>query len=129
VFGSARPTSLAFQRKRAGQLVSKHRLFGAQFVAMLEGDLWLDLSRHANEMARAIGQVFHAFCAEHVHSIEGNEVFVRLTSAQSSALTQVGITHYPWAISGHNDVYRFVASWQTTQTDIDAVRAALSGRN
>jgi threonine aldolase len=125
LFGRARHTSLAFQRKRAGQLVSKHRLFGAQFVAMLENDLWLDLSRHANEMARALGQVFRAFDATHFHKVQGNEVFVRLSGTQSAALIQAGVSHYPWAISGQPDVYRFVASWQTTRSDVDAVQAAL----
>jgi threonine aldolase len=127
MFGRARQTSLAFQRKRAGQLVSKHRLFGAQFVAMLEKDLWLELSRHANEMAQSLGQVFHDFEAEHFHQIQGSEVFVRLSTTQSIALTQADVSHYPWAVSGQLDVYRFVASWQTTQTDIEAVHAVLSG--
>jgi threonine aldolase len=127
LFGQARQTSLAYLRKRAGQLVSKHRLFGAQFVAIMEDDLWLRLASHANAMARALGEVFTHAGATLFHPIQGNEVFVRLTHSQSAVLTQAGIGHYPWAISGQADVYRFVTCWQTTQGDIDAVFVALTG--
>jgi threonine aldolase len=126
LFGQARRASLAYLRKRAGQLVSKHRLFGAQFVAMLEDDLWLSLSSHANAMAQSLGQVFTQSGTTLFHPIQGNEVFVRLTDQQSAALTQTGIGHYPWAISGQVDVYRFVTCWQTTQNGIDAVRTTLT---
>jgi threonine aldolase len=128
LFGAARRTSLAYQRKRAGQLVSKHRLFSAQFVAMLEVDLWLALSRHANDMAQNLANALIGQGASLFHPVQGNEVFVRLSAAQSLALTNAGVGHYPWAVSGEHDVYRFVASWQTSDADVAAVTTALSGR-
>jgi threonine aldolase len=45
---------LAFARKQLGQLGSKGRYLGAQFLALLEGDLWLRNASHANAMARRL---------------------------------------------------------------------------
>ena len=50
-FDPARGAALAERRKRGGHLLSKHRFIAAQFEAFLDGDLWLDLARHANGMA------------------------------------------------------------------------------
>jgi threonine aldolase len=87
--------------------------------------LWLTLACHANTMAQALGLVFTQAGAALFHPIEGNEVFVRLTQPQSAALSKAGVGHYPWAISGHADIYRFVTCWQTSLEDIEAVVAAL----
>ncbi len=43
--------NMAERRKRAGQLLSKHRFLALQFEAFLANDCWLRLARHANAMA------------------------------------------------------------------------------
>ena len=40
-----------YLRKQVTQLPSKQRYLAAQFLALLEGDRWLQLAQHANEMA------------------------------------------------------------------------------
>jgi threonine aldolase len=125
MFGQARRQTLAYQRKRAGQLISKHRLFSAQFVAMLEDGLWLELSRHANEMAQELARAFARLKLNVVYPARGNEVFVALTRAQSHALNEAGLGHYPWQAASIPDVYRFVTSWQTSLADIERLGEAL----
>jgi threonine aldolase len=125
LFGQARGKSLMFQRKRAGQLVSKHRLFGAQFVAMLESDLWLELSQHANKMALELEKCLVCAGATIFYQVQGNEVFARLTQQQSAALNANGLGHYPEFVGDEADVYRFVTCWQTSEADIEAVKTAL----
>ena len=44
----------AFVRKQVTQLSSKMRFLAAQFNAILDEGLWLDLASHANEMAREL---------------------------------------------------------------------------
>lgn len=125
LFGSARAQAAAYLRKRAGQLFSKHRYLSAQAVAMLEGDLWLNLARHANDMAQDLGSCFERAGASLIAPIAGNEVFVRLDSNKVAALQAAGVSFYPWATLGE-DVYRFVASWQTTSTCVETVKKALA---
>ena len=52
----ARAAFFAERRKRAGQLLSKHRFIAAQMAAYLAGDCWLELARHANAMADRLTQ-------------------------------------------------------------------------
>ena len=44
----------AYRRMRGGQLVSKHRYLGAQMVAYLKNDLWLENARAANGLAKQL---------------------------------------------------------------------------
>ena len=124
LFGAARSPAAAYLRKRAGQLFSKHRYLTAQAVAMLEGDLWLELAGHANQMAHDLGDRFERAGASLAAPVMGNEVFVRLNTSKVSALQAAGVSFYPWATLGE-DVYRFVASWQTTTESVDTVASAL----
>jgi threonine aldolase len=125
LFGTARSSAAAYLRKRAGQLFSKHRYLSAQAVAMLEGDLWLDLAGHANQMALDLGARFERAGASLAAPVMGNEVFVRLDTSKVSALQAAGVSFYPWASLGQ-DVFRFVASWQTTTESVDTVASALA---
>jgi len=125
LFGTARTQAAAYLRKRAGQLFSKHRYLSAQAVAMLEGDLWLKLAGHANQMAHDLGARFERAGASLAVPVMGNEVFVRLDTSKVSALQAAGVGFYPWATLGE-DVYRFVASWQTTTESVDTVASALA---
>jgi threonine aldolase len=126
MFGKDKFLSLPYQRKRAGQLLSKHRFYAAQFVAMLENDLWLNLASHANAMATQLGDVFAAIGNAPSLSVDGNEIFVRLSNTQSQALKDAGLAHYPWTVSGQDDLYRFVASWQTREEEIAKVGEILT---
>ena len=48
VFDPDKAAAMPYQRKRAGQTLSKGRFLGAQMEAWLAGDLWLELARRAN---------------------------------------------------------------------------------
>ena len=50
--GAVRGIRVPPQARRA--LVSKHRFLAAQLLAWFEGDLWLQLARHANAMAHEL---------------------------------------------------------------------------
>jgi threonine aldolase len=125
-FDPAVSAALPHLRKRAGHLFSKHRLLGAQMAAYLEDGLWLHLAAHANSMAQAIAATFAARGVALAHPVEANEVFVHLTPDAARRLEAAGARVYQWAQDGP-DVYRFVASWATTQAEIDALARALDG--
>jgi threonine aldolase len=124
IFGKARHVAGAYLRKRAGHLFSKQRYLSAQVAAMLESDLWLKLAHNANHMATELANVLEEAGCTLAFPVEGNQAFVHLSQQQAQALSDAQISFYPWAPAG-DGVYRFVTCWQTAQTDIAHVRAAL----
>jgi threonine aldolase len=124
-FDPAAAAQLPHLRKRAGHLFSKHRVLGAQMAAYLEGGLWLELARHANARARDLADVLVKAGGVLAHPVEANEVFVKLDAASAATLRSAGAAFHAWATDGA-DIFRFVASWATSDADIDACRKALA---
>tara|TARA_R110002096_G_scaffold139164_1_gene293373 strand:+ start:271 stop:1290 length:1020 start_codon:yes stop_codon:yes gene_type:complete len=114
---------LQIRQKRAGQMAAKMRYVAAQFDAWLEGDLWLTLAGHANTMARRLAE---GLCASEgvtlVHPVDGNEVFVMLTDTVAQRLQDAGAGFYRWP----DGSARFVASWATQKSDVEAALLALA---
>src|SRR3954452_15415112 len=63
------------RRKRGGALGSKHRFIAAQMEAFLEGDWWMRLARHANDMPDAVAAGLRAAGCKPVCPVDANEVF------------------------------------------------------
>ena len=128
---------LAYRRKRAGQLISKHRLVAAQFDAWLDGDHWLDLARHANAMAdRLAAGIAASAAARLAWEPQANEVFVVLTPTTAARLTAAGARFHEWSTAGlapedrpgpGEALWRLVTSFATTPAEVDAFLAALDG--
>ena len=76
LFGDARTDAVPYVRKQSTQLASKMRFITAQFEAMLEGGLWLDLAAHANEMALLL--------AEKLATVPGVRITQRCRPTRSS---------------------------------------------
>ncbi len=117
-----RPTEeLGYRRKRSGHLFSKMRFFAAQFLAMLEDDLWLETARAANAAADALADAFREAGIEPEWPVEANAVFARLPKRAADALRAEGAAFYAWGPeTGSRPLYRFVCSFATTQAEIDA---------
>ena len=73
---------IAVRRKRAGHLLSKGRYLAAQLLAMLDGDLWLENARAANEAAQGLAK---AAPGRLVYPVEANEVFLRVSAEEAEA--------------------------------------------
>jgi threonine aldolase len=117
-------TRLPFIRKQAMQLSSKMRFVAAQFVALLTDDLWLRNAAHANAMALRLGMGATAVPGvELVHPVQANGVFVRLPPAVTTAL-QADYPFYVWDET--TGVVRWMASFDTTEADVDAFVARLA---
>lgn len=117
---------LAIRHKRSGHLWSKQRFMAAQFAAYLKDDLWLVLARRANRMAGALAQALAALPGVSLaRPAPGNEVFVHLRQDRLDRLRQSSMAFVAMEEEGRS-LMRFVASHATTQSDIDALVAALS---
>ncbi|MBL8807757.1 MAG: low specificity L-threonine aldolase [Rhodospirillales bacterium] len=119
VFDKALAETLAFRRKRAGHLFSKMRFLAAQMDAYLEGGLWLDLARHANDAARRLAEGLGRLKgAALVHPVEANEVFIDLPEAAIAATEKAGYRSYRWLGPGTQRL-RLVCAWSTRMEDVD----------
>ena len=109
-------------RKRGGHLLSKMRFISAQLDAYLTNDLWLANARAANRAAARLADGLGAIAgARLVHPVEANEVFAALPEATIDALEEDGFGFYRMGGAG---VIRLVASFSTTDADVDSFLAA-----
>lgn len=113
----------AYLRKQTLQLASKGRFLAAQFVALLEGDLWHRNAAHANAMAaRLASAVADAPGVRITRPVAANGVFAVLPAA-ATALLQRDWSFYVWnAASGE---VRWMCSWDTTAGEVDSFAAAI----
>lgn len=108
-----------YRRKRAGHLQSKGRFLAAQVLAMVEGGLWLDNARAANDAAQELG----AACGDRLmYPVEANELFVRLSAAERDALRAQGFSFYDWGV----DAARLVTAWSSEPAQVTALARAIS---
>ncbi len=131
IFDPSLCEAIEFRRKRAGHLWSKGRYLGAQFAGYLANDTWLDLAGHANAMASRLASGLAALDdVSLAYPCQINEVFVHLPAPLARALSNAGAMFYPWVCPGlgpEAQVYRFITSWSTTQTEVDDF-LALAGK-
>jgi threonine aldolase len=122
---------MAERRKRAGQLLSKHRFLALQFGAYLANDCWLRLARHANVMADRLASSLAGIGLPPAWPVEANLVFVVLPKAMEARLRASGAQYYV----RHSDslapplgpdqcLIRLVTSFSTRDEDIDQFIAA-----
>jgi threonine aldolase len=123
-FDRTRAEGMPARRKRAGQLLSKHRFMAAQMEAYLDGGLWLRLARHANDMADRLSTGLTAAGFAPTWPVEANEVFVALPPALCDELQAAGAAFYRWdtqtAADGSQAVtVRLVTSFATRADEVD----------
>jgi threonine aldolase len=123
---------LLFARKQLAQLGSKGRYLAAQFLALLEGDLWVRNAGHANAMARRLVDGVRGLPGvEITRPVQANAVFALLPPDVVEPLRE-RFGFYVWdeRTGSPNQEVRWMCSWDTTEQDVDellaAVRSAVS---
>ncbi len=115
--------ALKARAKRSGHMPPKMRFLSAQADAMLKEGLWLNLAERANQSAKSLADLL---CAKPgvklAYPTDGNEVFAQLPAEIETRIKAGGVKCYPWP----GGSYRFVCSWATPQTDLDALRDLLA---
>jgi threonine aldolase len=106
-----------YVRKTVTQLPSKMRFVAAQFNALLDGDLWLELAGHANRMASALFTASAALDRVDPGSPPAvNSVFPVLPAAAIAPL-QAWSFFWDWDRSAHQ--VRWMTAWDTTEDDVE----------
>ena len=111
-----------FRRKRAGALISKHRVITAPFAATLRDGAWLRHAAHANAMASRLSHALRQLRYPVAFPTQSNGVFVNLTSAQEAALRARGHGFYMFGDPAWR-LARLMCSFDTEPADIDTLLA------
>jgi threonine aldolase len=107
------------RRKRSGHLLSKGRYLAAQIYAMLDGDVWLETARAANDAAAALAE---AAGDRLLHPVQANELFLRMTPDEAAALRAQGFDFYDWA----DGEIRLVTHWASLADEVQALATAIA---
>ncbi len=116
------------KRKRSGHLLSKGRLFGAQFVGWLQDNHCLDLAEHANTKAQQLTKRLESYPGiQLVWPCMANEIFITMPKRMAEVLQEEGAEFYQWPVTAlspglklkDEDVFvRLVASFVTSDEHI-----------
>lgn len=112
-----------FVRKQVTQLPSKMRYLAAQFNAVLENDLWIDLAAHANAMATELHRLtvdIPGVALDREPAV--NSVFPRLPPDTIAPLRE-WCFFWDWDTTRHE--VRWMTSWDTTIEDVTAFAAGV----
>jgi threonine aldolase len=105
-----------YWQKHAMQLASKMRFIAAQFIALLEDDLWLDNARAANRAAAALKEAVEPLpYVEIAHPVQANALFVRLPPDLIEPLQQETF-FWPWDLS--QGMVRWMCAFDSDGEDV-----------
>ena len=124
VMRSGDAANAPYLRKQQMQLSSKMRFLAAQFIGLLDDDLWLQNARHANAMAsRLAAGLTDLPVVDVVYPVESDAVFARL-ARQHVAELQREWTFHVWDET--TSVVRWMTAFDTQERDVDDFLAAIS---
>lgn len=107
--------------KQQGAMLAKGRLLGVQFGAILRDGLYLELSVHANAMAKRLADGLEALRVPLLVPADSNQVFPILPDSVVTALERQAEFETERKIDGSHTCIRFVTAWHTTEKDVEAL--------
>jgi threonine aldolase len=123
VIDPSRATGLKFVRKYSMQLAAKMRFISAQFVALLEGDLWLRGARRANGQAALLRSLVEDIPGVRVtQPTQSNAVFAILPAGVADRLREVASFQTWNPVTGE---VRWMCSHETTDDTLHGFASAL----
>lgn len=125
VFPSGAPSHFLTTVKQHGALLAKGRLLGVQFDALFTDGLYLEIGRHALEMAARMKAIFTQKGYPLHLASPTNQQFVVLTDAQAERLREHVAFSFWERLDGGRMVARFATSWSITPEDLRLLEAAL----
>ena len=107
--------------KQRGGLLAKGFLLGLQFRALFEDGLWLELARHANDMAERLRQGLIAAGVTLLIENDINQVFLYARPDMMPHLEK-HVLFEQWGREEAAGIpIRFVTSWATTEEEVETV--------
>ncbi len=117
-----------YQIKQRGGMLAKGRLLGLQFCALLENDLYFDISRRANRLADQIRDTLDALHYPLLVPGATNQIFAVLPDTLLEKLEREFVFEFQKRVDESHCAVRICTSWATTQENVDALCEALRER-
>lgn len=112
------PKHFVTKIKQRGALLAKGRVLGVQFDALFTDDLYMNISRHAIEMANQLKTLFAENGYRFFVDSPTNQQFIILENQKMKELQQE-VEFGIWEkYDVNHTVVRFATSWSTTENDI-----------
>ena len=121
----SRPEHFMNAVKKRGALLAKGRLLGVQFDALFTDGLYLEIGRHAIEMAERLKAVFQEKGCDVYLESPTNQQFIILDDAAMERLRSRVAFSFWEKYDDRRTVVRFATSWSTTPEDLQALRELL----
>lgn len=116
-------TRAKYLRKTITQLASKMRFVAAQFLALLDGDLWLTNAAAANAAARHLYELVRDLPGVEVAPPAVNSLFPVLPSPVAAALREWS---FFWDWDPARGQVRWMTAWDTTAEDVERFAAGVT---
>ncbi|MBO7571128.1 MAG: low specificity L-threonine aldolase [Bacteroidales bacterium] len=119
------PKHFITKMKQRGALLAKGRLLGIQFDTLFTDNLYMEISRHAIEMAEKLKSLLKGKGYRFYLESPTNQQFIILENEQMSELAQ-NVCFSFW--EKHDDshtIVRFATSWSTTEEDLRELEKVL----
>jgi len=114
-----------YLRKQQLQLASKMRFLSAQFLALLDHDLWRQSATHANAMAQRLARGIQDLPGvELAYPVQSDAVFARLDAKHIETLQREWY-FYVW--DEDTSTVRWMTAFDTTESDVDQFVASIAG--
>ena len=119
------PRQFVSMTKQQGAMLAKGRLLGMQFDALFTDNLYLEIGRHAIELAERLKKIFvEKGYKLHIDS-PTNQQFVIIENKKLEELRQHDKVNVGEKQDENHTVVRFVTSWATTSESIDELEKLL----
>lgn len=110
--------------KQMLQLLSKMRYLSAQYIPFFKDNLWHTLATQANQKAQEIASIITSTPGLSLsYPVETNQIFFT-APASWIPLIQEKVFCFPW--DAEKNEVRFIASWSTSEQDIQEIRSIFS---
>ncbi len=112
--------NFSFSIKQKGGLLAKGRLLGLQFKELFKDNLYFELGKHSNEMAKKIKNALVERGIDLVSDSYSNQIFFYLSKEKMDKLaTKVYFDNDFESDRENEKIVRFVTSWATKEEDVD----------
>lgn len=123
--GKPAPKHFFTEIKQKGALLAKGRVLGVQFEALFTDDLYMQISRHAIDMAYKLREILAEKGLPFFIDSPTNQQFVIIDNDRYHKLTEQVAVGYWCPYDENHTVIRFATSWATLPENVEALRDIL----